>query len=88
MTNRAKRLQARLTEAFAPNSLTIVDESASHAGHAGHTGNGESHFYVEVVSSKFVGLSRVAAQRLVNEALKDEFEAGLHALRMKTGVPG
>lgn len=87
MTNRAKRLEALLTDTFAPERLKIVDESASHAGHAGHSGAGESHFYVEIISSKFEGLSRVAAQRLVNEALKDEFESGLHALRMKTGVP-
>ncbi len=77
-----------MRDAFSPESLTIVDESASHAGHAGNTGDGESHFYVEIISSKFVGLSRVAAQRLVNEALKEEFDTGLHALRMKTGVPG
>lgn len=62
----------------------IADESASHAGHSGAGHAGESHFYVEIVSSRFAGLSRLAAQRLVNEALDEEFKSGLHALRMKT----
>lgn len=87
MTNRAKRIEARLNEAFSPENLVILDESHTHAGHAGASDEGESHFYVEIVSSVFVGKSRVEAQRLVNEALADEFKSGLHALRMKTKVP-
>ena len=84
MTMRAKRIEARLIEVFAPESLIIADESASHAGHAGASEAGESHFYVEIRSEKFNGQSRVAAQRMVNEALEGEFASGLHALRMKT----
>lgn len=45
---------------------------------------GETHFFVEIASAMFTGKSRVDAQRLVNEALDEEFKSGLHALRMKT----
>lgn len=88
LTNRSKRIEARLTEAFSPENLVIIDESHTHAGHAGASDQGESHFYVEIVSSAFVGKSRVDSQRLVNEALAGEFKSGLHALRMKTSAPG
>ena len=87
MTDRGKRIEARLKEAFSPDSLKIVDESYLHAGHAGSSDTGETHFYVEIVSPEFEGKSRIAAHRLVNDALADEFKSGLHALRMKTGVP-
>lgn len=87
MTNRAKRIEAALIDAFSPENLKIVDESHTHAGHAGAGDAGESHFYVEIVSSAFAGKTRVDSQRMVNDALKAEFEGGLHALRMKTGVP-
>lgn len=40
-----------------------------------------------VVSKRFEGLSRVDRQRLVNEALRGEFEGGLHALQLATKTP-
>lgn len=84
MTNRAKRIEARLREEFSPTFLSVLDESHAHAGHAGANPEGESHFFVEIVSDQFASKSRVDAQRMVNIALAGEFEAGLHALRMKT----
>ncbi|MBS0523631.1 MAG: BolA family transcriptional regulator, partial [Proteobacteria bacterium] len=44
-------------------------------------------FRVEIVSAAFEGKNRVARQRLVYEALKDEFAAGLHALALTTLTP-
>jgi hypothetical protein len=37
----------KLTKAFAPASLDVVDESDRHTGHAGHRGGGETHFRVD-----------------------------------------
>ena len=48
---------------------------------------GESHFNVEIVSARFAGLSRVARQRLVYEALADELRTDIHALALKTLTP-
>ncbi len=33
-----------MTEAFAPESVRVIDESHQHEGHAGHRPGGESHF--------------------------------------------
>lgn len=77
----------KLRTRFAPSRLTIEDESSKHRGHAGHREGGESHFRVVIVSAEFEGKNRVARQRLVYDALKGEFDAGLHALALTTLTP-
>ena len=50
-------------------------------------GDGQ-HFEAVIVSSEFVGRSRVKRQQLVNAILKARFDSGeLHALSMKTLTP-
>jgi BolA family transcriptional regulator, general stress-responsive regulator len=83
----AKSIDNKLRARFTPARLSIEDESSRHRGHAGHREGGESHFKVEIVSTAFEGQSRVARQRLVYQALKDEFAAGLHALALTTLTP-
>ena len=81
-------LRERLTAAFEPSRLEIIDESGKHAGHAGARPEGETHFTVEIESAAFEGLSRVARQRLVNQAVAEQFAAGLHALSIRARAPG
>jgi len=83
----ATAIDSKLRAAFAPVRLTIEDESSKHHGHAGWREGGETHFRVEIVSQAFDGKTRVARQRLVYAALKDELDAGLHALAMETLTP-
>jgi BolA family transcriptional regulator, general stress-responsive regulator len=74
LTSRTERIRSALTAAFSPAELDIVDESHLHHGHAGAAPGGETHYAVKV--------SRLARHRAVNEALKSEFETGLHALHI------
>ena len=83
----ADRITVRLTEAFQPASLNVVDESHLHKGHAGHRPEGETHFRVRIAAEAFRGISRVQAHRLVNAALADEFARGLHALAIEAKAP-
>lgn len=76
----AEKIRARLTEAFHPASLDVVDESHLHKGHAGHRPEGESHFRIRIAADAFAGKSRVAAHRMVYDVLKPEIEAGVHAI--------
>ena len=78
----------QLTAAFAPSRLEVVDDSARHAGHAGATPGGESHFNVVIESAAFVGVTRVARQRMVYGALAAELAGQVHALSVKTTAPG
>jgi BolA protein len=78
----------KLTAAFAPQSLDVIDESHRHEGHAGHRPGGQTHFRVHIVSEAFRGKSRVERHRMVNQALADELAAGVHALAIQAGAPG
>jgi BolA protein len=83
----AETIRYKLTERFAPARLAIVDESHRHAGHAGARPEGETHFAVTITSAAFAGLGRVARQRLVYDALKQELAASVHALSLTTLAP-
>ncbi|MEO0815804.1 MAG: BolA family protein [Pseudomonadota bacterium] len=87
MTNRTERIRDRLDEAFTPETLEVVDDSARHAGHAGASPGGETHYNVTIVSQAFEGLSRVQIQRTIHLVLASEFESGLHALSLKASAP-
>ncbi len=84
----ATEMEALLIAAFAPTSLNIINDSASHHGHSGDDGSGESHFTVEIEAMAFVGQSRVNRQRLVNKALGDLPGQRIHALAIKARSPG
>lgn len=81
-------IAARLVAALDPTHLEVINESAQHRGHMGDDGSGESHFRVVVESAAFTGCSRVARQRLVNQALAELLRDHVHALAMKTIAPG
>jgi BolA protein len=83
-----QEIEQRLRAAFAPTRLVVTNDSARHHGHAGDDGSGESHFTVEIVSAQFAGLTRVARQRAVNQALADLLEGRIHALAIKADAPG
>lgn len=78
------RIRKKLSDAFSPSLLEVVNESHLHRGHAGDDGSGESHFRVKVVSKSFAGMSRVAAQQAVYRALSDEVKNAIHALSIST----
>jgi BolA protein len=81
-------IQTKLTEAFAPEALDVVDDSARHEGHSGHRHGGETHFIVKIVSPAFAGLGRVERQRRVYAVLAEELRTQIHALQLETKAPG
>ena len=86
--NMADTIRRKLSAAFAPAELDVVDDSARHEGHAGSLPGGETHFSVRIVSPAFEGLSRVERQRRVYAALADEMKSQIHALALTTLAPG
>ena len=84
--DRRARIERKLRERLAALHVEVVDESHLHVGHAG-AASGAGHFRALVVSPRFAGLSLVAAQRLVYEALADEMRSEIHALSVKTLTP-
>lgn len=78
----------KLTAAFAPESLRVVDESQRHEGHAGHRPGGETHFRIYIVADAFRGKSRIERHRLINACLSAELAGGVHALAIHAAAPG
>jgi BolA protein len=88
------QIREKLSAAFEPQILEIVNDSSRHKGHAGakefvdkvgaeFQGPIESHFAVKIVSTKFEGVGRLARQRMVMDLLKNEMQI-VHAMALKT----
>jgi len=78
----------KLTAAFTPQSLDVVDESHQHVGHAGHRPGGQTHFRIHIVSEAFRGKSRIERHRMINQILSAELASGVHALAIHASAPG
>jgi len=78
----------KLTEAFAPQSLKVLDESHQHEGHAGHRRGGQTHYRVYIVSEAFKGKTRLERHRMINQLLSPELAGGVHALAIHAAAPG
>ena len=77
----------KLTQAFAPDALEVIDESHLHAGHAGAREGGQSHFRVKITSKAFAGKMLVQRHRMINEVLAEELAGPVHALAIKADPP-
>lgn len=84
--NRIELIESRLRTVLQPESLTITDESAAHAGHAGAR-DGGGHYAVTIVASVFRGRPPLARHRLVHEALGELMGREVHALRISALAP-
>ncbi len=72
-----------LREALSPLHLQVVDETGMHNVPEG----AQSHFKVTVVSRAFDGESPLQRHRRINGLLRQQFDAGLHALALHTMTP-
>ena len=81
-------LQEILETTFIPDALEVLDQSHLHKGHAGARPEGETHFKVRMISSKFEGLSRIKRHQLVHEALEELLKSRIHALTLQLISPG
>ena len=56
-------IESKLTSAFSPERLAVINESHLHAGHQEHfDGTGETHFRVRIVAEAFAGRLGVEAR--------------------------
>lgn len=78
----------KLTKAFTPARLSVIDESERHRGHGGWRDGGETHFRVSIEAAAFKGKSRLERHRMINQALAVEIAGGVHALAIEAAAPG
>ena len=75
-------LQSKLSTAFLPSHLEIINESHRHAKRESN-----SHFHITLVSNAFAGQSLLARHRAVNKVLAEELAGEIHALTLNTLTP-
>ena len=83
----AEQIKNRLTEALAPESINVIDNTQAHAGHAGIQQSGGGHFHVAIVSEAFNGKSLVQRHQLVYKALGEMMKQQIHALGIDASAP-
>ena len=84
--DRVSWIETTLRQGFAPQVLTVEDESAQHAGHAGAAAGG-GHFRVLIVSDSFRDQTLVTRHGAVYAALGGAMKAEIHALALRTLTP-
>jgi BolA protein len=70
-------IRQRLTAAFAPTELEVIDDGHLHIGHAAE---GKGHFRVRIVATAFAGVLPVKRHQMVYAVLADMMDHGIHAL--------
>jgi BolA protein len=78
-----QRMIDKLTAAFQPTYLEVIDESERHHGHGGTHAEGETHFVVQIASAAFRDTSRLQRHRMINDVLKTELTERVHALTIE-----
>lgn len=78
-----QQIQQKLTQAFDPEHLEVVNESHQHNVPAGS----ESHFKVTIVTDEFASKRLLQRHRAVNQILADELANHIHALALHTLTP-
>ena len=77
--NRISRIQTKLQQALAPETLEVIDEGHLHVGHAGaQTGLG--HFRIRIISKEFANVAPLKRHQMVYHALGDMMQTDIHAL--------
>ena len=81
----SEQIKKLLNDAFKPDLLEIIDNSAVHAGHAGAKSGG--HYHVTIVADAFEGKSLVQRHQLIYKALGDMMKQQIHALGINALSP-
>ncbi len=79
---------AKLTEAFEPSVLDVIDETELHRGHAGAQGGSETHFRVIIGAAALDGLSRLEQHRAIMDCVAGELAGSVHALAIEVRPGG
>ncbi len=87
-----EKIKEKLTAAFSPEKLILVNQSHLHAHHfamekAEEEKRAHTHFKILIVSAKFTSLAKVARHRWVYQVLQDELRGDVHALSVAAYSP-
>ncbi|PIR31694.1 MAG: BolA family transcriptional regulator [Alphaproteobacteria bacterium CG11_big_fil_rev_8_21_14_0_20_44_7] len=69
----------KLSQAFKPETLEIIDESHRHIGHGPYRKGGQSHLKIVISAAPLADFSKLERQKSVQRLLADEIRQ-LHAI--------
>lgn len=75
-------MEEKLRDAFAPEYLSLIDESHLHAGHAGAQ-SGKGHYALQIRAAAFTGKTPIMRHRMIYQALGTLMQTHIHALRIQ-----
>jgi len=91
----AEAIKEKLTLAFTPSQLEVIDQSHLHKGHGGAAEHKasfpdkdmseETHIHVVITASAFAGMSTLAKHRAVLEVVSEEVDR-LHAFSLEASA--
>ncbi len=84
--NRTEMIREKLTTAFSPENLEVIDRSQEHVGHEGAKAGG-GHFDVIIVAEAFKDMNSIQRHRAIYDALGDAMKTEIHALSIKAYTP-
>jgi len=67
--------------------IELVEQSIPQSDVDVHLFSGDDHFEMRVVSTAFIGKSKVAQHQMVYQALGNHMQSRIHALALKTYTP-
>ncbi len=79
----AEEMRQRLTTAFTPERLEVLDESEGHKGHAGWREGGGTHWRIRIAAPAFGAMTRLQRHRAIHAALGPELIGRIHALALE-----
>ena len=80
---RKKRIELSLSKVLVDYKIFVEDISFLHKGHNNFDGQNETHMKITLKNKKNNNEQRLLIHRKINDALKDEFSLGLHAIEIK-----
>lgn len=84
--DRISRIRAKLSQAFDPELVEVIDQGHLHVGHAGAQG-GLGHFRIRLISQSFTGVLPLKRHQMVYTALGDMMQTDIHALSIDAEPP-
>ena len=84
-------IRIKLNDALSPSYLEVINDSMLHSEHLPDVEeNSVTHVTIKISSPELLLASRVKSHQMIYSALKEELDAGLHAISIKivSGVVG
>lgn len=78
----SESIHNKLSQAFQPEKLEIIDESAPHKGHSGYDEGGESHLLIKISAKPFESMNRIERQRAIFKTIEEEVKI-VHAFNFQ-----